>query len=83
MSRLLFTVYDNRTDFPVIVDGTAEEAAKAMGIDIGSFYTASSGKVKRWVILKRKIHGGVYGKKGISEKMPDERSLSAICESDT
>ena len=31
-----YTVYDNKTDFPVIVSGTAEECAKA--IDMGNFY---------------------------------------------
>jgi hypothetical protein len=86
MGRLLFTVYDNKTDFPVIVDGTAEEAAKAMGVKVGTFRAASCGargRGNRWVVLKREIHGGVYGKKGISGKMSNERSLSAIREGDT
>lgn len=51
---LLYTVYDNRTDFPIIVAGTAREAAKAMGIKISSFHSTVTrvrqGKIKRWWI---------------------------------
>lgn len=38
--RVRYTVYNNKTDFPVIVDGTAQECAKAMGMTIDSFYCA-------------------------------------------
>ena len=31
-AKRLYTVYDNRTDMPIIIDGTAKECAKAMGI---------------------------------------------------
>lgn len=34
-----YTVYDCRTDFPVVVGGTARECAAAMGISLGSFHT--------------------------------------------
>ena len=34
-----YTVYDRRTDFPLIIGGTAEECAAAMGITMGSFHT--------------------------------------------
>ena len=34
-----YTVYDRRTDMPVIIGGTARECAAAMGISLGSFYT--------------------------------------------
>lgn len=51
-----YTVYDNRTDFPIIVGGTAEECAKAMKITVDSFYCAvnraRTGKIKRWAIIK-------------------------------
>lgn len=51
-----YTVYDNKTDFPVIVEGTSAECAKAMGIKINSFHStvtrARNGENKRWTILK-------------------------------
>jgi len=61
MSRLtgpkkhhLYTVYDNRTDMPVIVDGRAKDAAKAMGLSMKSFYNTVTrvriGKNKRWYV---------------------------------
>lgn len=53
-SFLLCTVYDNRTDELVILDGTAEQCARAMGVTVGSFYSAvtraKTGKIKRWHI---------------------------------
>ena len=52
---LKYTVYDNRTDFPVCVCETAERCAELMGVSIGTFYRAVSGKranTGRWVILK-------------------------------
>lgn len=49
-----YTVYDNRTDDLVILDGTAEECARLMKITVPSFYSAvtraRNGKVKRWHI---------------------------------
>ena len=55
----LYTVYNNKTDFPVIVDGTAEECAAAMGLATkGNFYNAvahvRNGSLKKWTILVRK-----------------------------
>lgn len=51
-----YTVYDNRTDFPVIVGGTAEQCARAMNLTLGSFYCAvtraRNKKIKRWTIMK-------------------------------
>lgn len=50
----LYTVYNNKTDMPVIIDGTAEECAKAMGIKVSSFYPAvtrtKKGQQKKWYI---------------------------------
>lgn len=34
-----YTVYDRRTDLPVIIGGTARECAAAMKISLGSFHT--------------------------------------------
>ena len=39
--RRLYVVYNNETDMPVCIDGTAEECAAAMKMDsVNSFYTA-------------------------------------------
>ena len=60
-SFAVYTVYNNKTDFPVIVDGEAREAAKAMGISFNSFYStvskARSGKVGKWTIIERYLDG--------------------------
>lgn len=52
----LYTVYNNKTDTPVIIDGTAEECAKAMGMTLATFYPTvtrvKSGKIKKWHIDK-------------------------------
>jgi hypothetical protein len=51
-----YTVYDNKTDFPVIVDGTARECAKIMGITYRTFLCLNApshrSKRRRWTILK-------------------------------
>lgn len=56
-----YTVYDNRTDFPVIVGGTATECAKAMNMTVATFYCtvarARIGRNKRWTILKEYADG--------------------------
>jgi hypothetical protein len=50
----LYTVYDNKTDMPVIIDGTAKECAKAMGMAFSSFYPTvrrvKIGETKKWYI---------------------------------
>ena len=38
-SHACYTVYDRRTDFPLIIGGTARECAAAMKISLGSFHT--------------------------------------------
>lgn len=55
----LYTVYNNNTDMPIIVDGTAAECAAAMGLKtVGNFFNtvvrARSGYLKKWTILCRK-----------------------------
>lgn len=51
-----YTVYNNKTEEVVIVDGTARECAKRMGIKEESFYSIFSrlnkGKKTRWHIVK-------------------------------
>jgi hypothetical protein len=62
-----YTVYDNRTDFPVIVDGNARECAEAMRLTLNSFYCAvnraRSGVIKRWTITSRFITSKERGRK--------------------
>ena len=51
----LYTVYDNRTDEPIVIDGTIEECVKKMGIRENSFYSTlwhiRRGDKTRWSIL--------------------------------
>lgn len=55
----MYTVYDNRTDFPIVIDATAEVCAKALKRSVNSFYCMVSrvlkGKNKRYTVLKRHI----------------------------
>ena len=65
----LYTVYNNNTDMPIIVDGTAAECAAAMGLaTVGNFYNAvvrvRDGRLKKWTILDRDY------KKRTEEKCP-------------
>lgn len=54
--RQRYTVYDNRTDLPVIVCGLAEECASAMGVVVSTFYSYLSPSRKwrgeRWTVIK-------------------------------
>ena len=51
-----YTVWDNRTDELVILDGTARECAEAMKVKISTFYSlvtwTESGRNKKWHIEK-------------------------------
>lgn len=53
-----FTVYDNRTDMPIIVCGTAVQCALVMGISANTFYALASENIdndkrgNRWVIIR-------------------------------
>jgi len=50
-----YTVYDNRTDFPICVCEPAKRCAELMGVDVRTFYALVSGKKskgERWTILK-------------------------------
>lgn len=52
-----YTIYDNRTDFPIVVDGTAAECAQVLNRSRNSFYCmvdrVRKGKNKRYTILQR------------------------------
>lgn len=51
-----YTVYDNRTDFPVIVSGNAYECCEAMGVKPSSFRSlvcrSKKGINKRWTFIE-------------------------------
>ena len=48
-----YTVYNNNTDFPVIVSGTSRECANAMGVSLNYFWKCITGKHgKKWFIIK-------------------------------
>ena len=53
----MYSVYDNKADFPLVVDATAEECAKALKRSVNSFYCLVSrvwkGKIKRYTVLRR------------------------------
>lgn len=52
---LKYTVYDNRTDFPVCVCETSKRCAEIMGVTISTFYRASCEKrtnAGRWVVIR-------------------------------
>lgn len=56
MSKITYTVYDNKTGFPVAVSQTSKDCAKQMGIRMSSWYIyvcrCNKGTNKRWTILK-------------------------------
>ena len=60
-SYIVYSVWDNRTDRLVILDGEARECAKAMHLSFPSFYSAvtkaRNGTVKRWTIESRYLDG--------------------------
>lgn len=50
----LYTVYDNRTDFPICVCEPAERCAQLMSVSLNAFhhYVGSRGS-HRWCILRQ------------------------------
>ena len=54
-----YSVYDNRTDMPIIIDGTAAECAKALNRSKNCFYCmvnrVSKGTNKRYSVMKRML----------------------------
>ncbi len=70
-----YTVYDNKTGFPIAVNKTSEECAKQMGIRFSSFYNCvdrcGKGSNKRWTILKHDRYEQLCLQGGWeTEKMP-------------
>ena len=52
-----WTVYNNKTDMPVMIDGTVEECAKAMGVTVSYFhkccYLTKRGQCRKWCIIEQ------------------------------
>lgn len=59
--RKRYTVYNNHNETPVIVNGTAKECAKAMGIKPTSFHA-----------IRCKCNAGVYGKWTVIDESEEE-----------
>lgn len=61
-SFIVYSVWDNRTDTLIIIDGEARECARAMNLSMKSFYSAVTkarqGITKRWTIESRYLDGG-------------------------
>lgn len=59
MNYYVYSIWNNKNDELVILDGTAEECAEAMGMGESCFRStlskASRGLVKKWTIKKRRI----------------------------
>lgn len=55
---LAYTIWNNKTDELVILDGTAEECAEAMGMTVATFRSimtkVKQGLIKKWTIKKRR-----------------------------
>lgn len=55
MTRKHYTVYDNKTDMPVIVDGTRRECEEAMGVTSETFHhyvwQNNTNRKCRWTII--------------------------------
>lgn len=55
----MYSIYDNRTDLPLVIDATAEECARVLKRSVNSFYCMVSrvakGRNKRYSVLRRHI----------------------------
>ena len=60
-SFIVYSVWNNKTDELIIIDGEARECAKAMNLTLPSFHSAitnaRSGKIKKWTIKERYLDG--------------------------
>ena len=70
----LYSVYDKKTDLPIIIDGTAKQCAEVMDVEYTSFYKiynrAKNGLGEKWEIFQtggRKARKGTDIMEGISK----------------
>lgn len=56
-SFCMYSIYDAKTDLPIVIDATAEECARVLKRSVDSFYCLVSrvrkGKIKRYEVLRR------------------------------
>ena len=70
----LYTVYDNRTDMPIVVDETAERCAQVMGVKLNTFYCAvKQTRGKRWSVIKHEQYKRIN-----SESFPNMIRVSRL-----
>jgi hypothetical protein len=54
---MVYSIWNNKTDELVILDGTSKECAKAMGMSYSCFRSTlskvSNGRIKKWTIEQR------------------------------
>lgn len=69
-SYCVYSVYDAKTTLPIIIDGTAQECARAMGVSPNTFYSSlyrfRRGELKRWEIYARYLDGGKDARRAVS-----------------
>lgn len=72
-----YTVYDNKTESPIVVGKTSKECAKQMGIKFSSWYNCvnrcGNGSNKRWTILKHDRCEQIY-----MEDYPNAKNLPSM-----
>lgn len=55
----MYSVYDNRTDLPIVIDAPAEVCAAALKRSVNSFYClvnrVRKGKWKRYTVIRRHV----------------------------
>ena len=53
----MYSVYDNKTDLPIVIDATAEECARILKRSVNSLYClvcrVLKGEIKRYTVLRR------------------------------
>lgn len=53
LNRFVYDVYDNKTDIPIIIGGSAAECAKALGIKLDSFRSyIKKHRCTRYTVIK-------------------------------
>lgn len=53
MNRFVYDVYDNKTDMPIIIGGSADECARAMGVKTESFRTyVKQHRFEKYTVIK-------------------------------
>lgn len=84
IESLKYTVYDNRTGFPVAVCETSAECARIMGVKRGTFYHSINNKRgNRWKVIKEGKCKELFEKKenaaySIGENMKKARKNNGV-----